>query len=186
MKRPKSSAASARAWIDADTCHHLPFIQLARMTTAMEAHEPPNPVDGPSALGRFVPVRQPGWGSEAERVAAVQARMQAVGPAFLHAVALDGKPFILRELQPTEDRLILERWGGYLGRLERVLRTMGRLTAWSQLRSGGRQGSAIADELIAFGGRAGWSGELLRHAREYARQVKSDWLAFVKAVEVGL
>jgi hypothetical protein len=34
--------------------HHLPFIQLARMTTAMEAHEPPNPADigllGPQAI----------------------------------------------------------------------------------------------------------------------------------------
>jgi uncharacterized protein (DUF2252 family) len=55
------------------------------------------------------------------------------------------------------------------------------VTAWSQLRSGGRQGSAIADELIAFGGHAGWSAELLRYARAYARQVRSDWRAFAAA-----
>jgi uncharacterized protein (DUF2252 family) len=136
-----------------------------------------------SALRRYVPVRQPAWGSEAERVVAVQERMQAVGTAFLHAVELDGKPFILRELQPTEDRLILEAWDGHLGRLARVMWTMGRVTAWSQLRSGGRQGSAIADELIAFGGQAGWRPEVLRYGREYARQVKSDWGVFVRAGE---
>lgn len=61
--------------------------------------------------------------------------------------------------------------------------TMGRVTAWSQLRSGGRQGSATADELIAFGVRAGWQGEVLRYGREYARQVRSDWQVFVKAGE---
>jgi uncharacterized protein (DUF2252 family) len=140
----------------------------------------------PSALRRPVPVRQPSWRSEAERVVAVQERMQAVGTAFLHAVEMDGQPFILRELQPTEDRLILDTWGGHLGRLERVMWTMGRVTAWSQLRSGGRQGSAIADELIALGGRAGWSGEVLRYAREYARQVRSDWQTFAKAADPGL
>lgn len=139
----------------------------------------------PSALRRHVRVRQPAWGSEAERVVAVEERMQAVGPAFLHAVALEGRPFVLRELQPTEDRLSLERWGGHLGRLEGVMRTMGRVTAWSQLRSGGRQGSAIADELIDFGGRAGWSADLLRYAREYARRVRSDWRAFSAAVAAG-
>jgi len=84
MKRPQSSAASACAWVDADTGQDLSFAQLARTTTAMEAYEPSNPVDGPSAPRRFVPVRQPAWASEAER----------------------------------------------------GLRTMGRLTAWSQLRSG--------------------------------------------------
>ena len=140
----------------------------------------------PSALRRYVLVRQPAWRSEAERVVAVQDRMQAVGAAFLHAVALDGRPYILRELQPTEDRLALGLWGGRLGRLERVMWTMGRVTAWSQLRSGGRQGSAIADELISFGGHAGWPGELLRYARQYARQVKSDWRAFAQAVAPGL
>jgi uncharacterized protein (DUF2252 family) len=133
-----------------------------------------------SALRRYVPVRQPTWGSEADRVVAVQERMQAVGPAFLHAVALEGKPFILRELQPSEDRLAFELWGGHLGRLERVMWTMGRVTAWSQLRSGGRQGSANADELIAFGGRVGWAGDVLRYAREYARRVRADWQAFSK------
>jgi uncharacterized protein (DUF2252 family) len=134
----------------------------------------------PSALQRYVPVRQPAWRSEAERVVRVQERMQAVGAAFLHAVALDAQPFVLRELQPSEDRLALALWGGHLGRLERVMWTMGRVTGWGQLRSGGRQGSAIADALIAFGGRAGWSGDLVRYAREYARQVQSEWKAFVK------
>jgi uncharacterized protein (DUF2252 family) len=137
----------------------------------------------PSALRRRSPVRQPAWDSEAQRVVAVQERMQAVGPALLHAVEMSGCTWVLRELQPMEDRLLLERWSGHLRRLERVMGTMGRVTAWSQLRSGGRQGSAIADELIAFGGRAGWSAELLRYGRDYARQVRSDWRAFAKAAE---
>ena len=139
----------------------------------------------PSALRPYTRVRQPAWGSESERVVAVQGRMQAVAPALLHAVAMAGLPFILRELQPTEDRLGLAAEAGHAARLEKVMRTMGRVTAWSQLRSGGRQGSAIADELIAFGGRSGWRVELLRYAREYARRVRSDWRAFAAAVAAG-
>jgi uncharacterized protein (DUF2252 family) len=135
----------------------------------------------PSALRRVVRARQPAWENEAARIVAVQGRMQAVAPAFLHAVAMGGLPFVLRELQPTEDRLGLAAAAGHPGRLEKVMRTMGRVTAWSQLRSGGRQGSAIADKLIAFGGHAGWSAEVLRYAREYARKVRSDWRAFAAA-----
>lgn len=139
----------------------------------------------PSALRPRAGARQPPWRSEAARVVAVQERMQAVAPAVLHAIAMGGRPFILRELQPTEDRLDLARAAGHVGRVEKVMRTMGRVTAWSQLRSGGRQGSAIADALIAFGARAGWRAELLRYGREYARTVRSDWRQFSQADAAG-
>ncbi len=133
---------------------------------------------GPSALGPWVPCRQPRWRSDAERVVTIQDRMQAVAPALLHAVTLARRPYVLRELQPTEDRLNLEGAGAKAGRLERVMRTMGCVTAWGELRSAGRQGSAIADELVAFGGRSGWQGDVLKYAQAYAKQVEADWDAF--------
>ncbi len=139
----------------------------------------------PSALGPYVPFRQPRWRSEAERVVTIQDRMEAVAPALFHAVTMGGRPFILKELQPSEDRLSLERWSRRIKRLETVMRIMGRATAWSQLRSSGRQGSAIADELVAFAGRGGWQAEVLKYAQDYAKRVESDWTAFGRGMDKG-
>jgi uncharacterized protein (DUF2252 family) len=139
----------------------------------------------PSALAPYVPRRQPRWRNEAERVVTIQDRMQVVAPALLHAVTLEKKGFILRELQPTEDRLDLEECRGNWGKLDDVMQTMGNVVAWSQLRSAGRQGSAIADDLVAFAGTSGWQTEVLRFARSYAKRVTADWQEFRKAYQGG-
>ena len=54
---------------------------------------------------------------------------------------------------------------------------MGRLTAWAQLRSAGRQGSAIADELIEFGAGRRWVGGLLDTADGVAKRQTALWQA---------
>lgn len=135
----------------------------------------------PSSLLPHLKVRQPAWASEAERVVALQQRLQAVPMAFLHAVAIDGHAAILRGLQPSEDRVALGDWNGKLRRLQEVLATMGQVTAWAHLRSGGRGGSAIADELVDFGRRTDWRNELQDAAIHCAASVTADWRAFAGA-----
>ena len=54
----------------------------------------------------------------------------------------------------------------------------GALVGWGQLRSTGRQGSAIADDLIEFCAAPEWQDNLLRYAKEYAVQVESDYKKF--------
>jgi uncharacterized protein (DUF2252 family) len=132
----------------------------------------------PSCLQPLLHRPQPKWTSEANRIETVQARMQAVPPALLHGVILERIPFMLRELQPTQDKLSLDRWNGKLERLEVVLETMGRITAWTQLRSSGRDDSATADELIAFAHQPGWHEPLMRYAEDYAVQVEADYQEF--------
>jgi uncharacterized protein (DUF2252 family) len=139
----------------------------------------------PSALAPYAPRRQPRWTNEAERVVTIQDRMQVVAPALLHAVTLEKKGFILRELQPTEDRLDLEECRGNWGKLDDVMQTMGNVVAWSQLRSAGRQGSAIADNLVAFAGKSGWQADVLRYAGSYTKRVTADWQEFRKAYQGG-
>ncbi len=119
----------------------------------------------PSLLARHH--RQPDWPSEAHRIVEIQRRMQAVSPAFLHAVQINGKSYVLRELMPREDRIRLEK----VGALGPVLQTEAGVMAWSQLRSSGRQGSAIADELIDFSQQSGWRKELLELAKHHAELV---------------
>ena len=139
----------------------------------------------PSALGHRVKVKQPAWASEACRVVAVQRRMQAVSMAFLHPVLLQGEPFVLRALQPSEDRVTLHAAHQRRSELMRLVETMGRLTAWAQLRSAGRAGSATADELVDFGLRCKWRGKLLDASRACALKARSDALEFNAAYDAG-
>ncbi len=132
---------------------------------------------------------QPQWASEAARVVAVQRRMQAVSVALLHAVQFESQPFLLRELQPSEDRLDLQALAGQRDSLDAALRTMGRLMAWAQLRSSGRQGSASADELIDWGRRGAapgkWRDRLIAQSEQAAHQVRLDWQVFCAACAAG-
>lgn len=129
----------------------------------------------PSALKPYLRHKQPKWQSEAHRIVSVQRWAQAIAPAFLSAVTFQEKPFVFKGLQPTQDRLALERWDDKLKRLEQVIQSMGEIVAWSHLRSGGRSGSAIADEWIKFGNRRHWQSNLLKYATSYAPKIEADW-----------
>ena len=134
----------------------------------------------PSCLARFDMVRQPRWKSEPDRVVAVQQRMQGTTPALLDAVTIGRGGYVLRELQPSKDRLTLKEARGRPGRLRSVISTMARVTAWAQLRSSGRQGSAVTDDLIAFADDNTWQGPITDYGRLYASKVESDYQAFVR------
>jgi uncharacterized protein (DUF2252 family) len=134
----------------------------------------------PSALQPYLHHPQPHWSDEASRIVETQTRVQATPPALLHAVMVEGEPYVLRELQPTQDKLSLHQWQGKKSRLEQVVRAMGRITAWGQLRSGGRDGSAIADELIAFAALPTWRDLLLDYAQAYVVQVEADYEVFCR------
>lgn len=132
-----------------------------------------------------VKTKQPAWESETQRVVEIQRRCQAVSQALLHAVEFRHGPYVLRSLQPSEDRVALDAWNGKLPRLESVVNNMAQLSAWAQLRSGGRQGSATADELIAFGERKDWQMPLVELAVQCEAQVIEDWKAYCEAYDRG-
>jgi uncharacterized protein (DUF2252 family) len=112
--------------------------------------------------------------------------MQAVPMALLRPVMMDGQPYVLRELQPSDDRIALDKLGRGGKELEQLAATIGCLVAWAQLRSAGRQGSANADELIDFGQRKRWQAKLLNAARACARQVQRDARTFNEAYDDGV
>lgn len=139
----------------------------------------------PSAASPGVALAQPLWPDEAHRVVAVQQRMQAVGMAFLQALRVGGRSYVLRGLQPGEDRVELAQARHPLMKWHALVQLMGRCTAWAQLRSSGRDGSATADELMDFGRRRGWRRKLLTLARDMAAVVEADWKAYAKAYDDG-
>ena len=141
----------------------------------------------PSSLQPYIHLPQPAWETEAARVTAIQDRFQESPPALLNALVQEQQSFVLRELQPTADRVNLEAGNGKIKRLKRVITTMAQVTAWGQLRSSGRQGSAIADDLIAFADHsAQWHSALLNYAQVYAAQVEEDYQVFREALQTKL
>lgn len=134
----------------------------------------------PSCLSGKTPFEQPKWSSEAQRVATVGARMQAVAPAFLEAVDVEGKSFLLKGLQPTSDRVDLRGVSAHPKMLNRLMCQFGAIAAWAQLRASGRQGSANADALIEFGHKGKKLDALVDIATTMADQVEKDWQAFAK------
>ncbi|MGF6468314.1 DUF2252 domain-containing protein [Paraburkholderia youngii] len=138
-----------------------------------------------SSVSAHVKATQPNWQTEAQRVVEVQRRNQAVSQAFLHAVEFNQRSYVLRGLQPSEDRVALADWDGKLPRLEAVINSMTELSAWAHLRSGGRQKSAIADDLIAYGSRRDWQLPLIDLATQCEAQVAADWKAYCEAYDRG-
>jgi len=142
----------------------------------------------PSALTPYLPGAQPAWASPAQRIVALQQRLQAVPMAFLHAVTaegLGGRSFVLRALQPTEDRVSIAPGHGAAKALAELATTQAALIAWSQLRSAGRQGSAIADAWIDFGADPGWRAALVEAVRLCGTQLRRDAKAFQAACDAG-
>jgi uncharacterized protein (DUF2252 family) len=132
----------------------------------------------PSALAPYLKVKQPDWQDDAHRIANVQQWSQAISPAFLTAVTFQDQPFVLKALQPSQDKLTLSEWNGKLKRLEQVICSMGEVIAWGHMRSGGRCGSAITDEWVTFENRLDWQKPLLEYAIGYAKKIEADWKAY--------
>jgi uncharacterized protein (DUF2252 family) len=165
---------------------------VARYVVLVEGHGSPDrnylfdlKRAGPSTLGRLFKTLQPRWDSDADRVASVQHRMQAVTAAFLHPVTHAGQPFVLRAMQPSEDRLPFQRFDPQNEQFENAIAMLARCLAWAQLRSSGRQGSASADELIAFAGKKKWRRQVTLAAMAMAEQVAADWTSYADAYDTG-
>jgi uncharacterized protein (DUF2252 family) len=103
----------------------------------------------PSAPRAHLHVRQPPWRCEAERVATVQHFMQYVPIARLSWAPGAPTSFIVHELQPAEDRIVVGNLS--TSDYEEFVRQWAHLLASAQLRSGGWKGSADLDALIAYG-----------------------------------
>ena len=158
---------------------------MARYVVLIEGKGSPNQnylldlkQERPSSLTPYLKYPQPQWQSEAARIVTIQQWVQGTPPALLGVIRLDGESYRLRELQPLEDKVSLHLWNGKLRRLEKVMMVMGKIVAWDQLRSGGRQGSAIADELMQWATDSQWRSALIDYAQTYLTQVEEDYRAF--------
>ena len=137
----------------------------------------------PSALTAALTLKQPKWASEGERVVALTQRAQAVPVAFLHAVQMNGNNYVLRDLQPSADRVSFVEKGNDERRLNELMQAIGQCTAWSHLRCSGRQGSAIADQLVDFGSDDSWQKVLRKSSATCADNISTEWKTYSEAYD---
>lgn len=139
----------------------------------------------PSSLQPWLTQPQPHWISEAERVVAIQKRMQNVCPALLGTTLFQGQSYVIKEMQPLEDKINFLLVSDRYRDIACVVEDMAFLTASAQLRSAGRQGAAGPDDLILFGQDSDWQQPLLDYAMGYATQVKKDYQEYFAAYKAG-
>jgi uncharacterized protein (DUF2252 family) len=139
----------------------------------------------PSSLAPYINVKQPDWEFEAARVAAAKLRMQNISPALLSTTIFQNDSYIIQEMQPMEDKINFWVIKDRFKEVAEVINNMALLTASAQLRSSGRQGSAIADELIEFGKNPEWQKGLLNYASNYSKQVKKDYQQYQQDYKNG-
>jgi len=138
-----------------------------------------------SSSAKYFKKIQPKWVNEGERIVSIQNRAQNVIPLLLSTANMNGVPFIIEELQPEKDSINLMLIKDQYRDIYHVIDDMVMLTASSHLRSSGRYGSAISDELITFGGDNNWQASLADKAFYYATEIQIAYNHYLAAFKNG-
>jgi uncharacterized protein (DUF2252 family) len=140
----------------------------------------------PSCLANYTPAKQPNWKDDAARLVEIQKRILSAPPALLADIRIGKKSFILKELQPEADRIDYTMFKGNAKKLRNMLEDMASISAWDTLRTGGREGSAIADEFIYFAKNSQTlKKNLLDAAFKYTETLDVYYKAYSKAYDKG-
>jgi uncharacterized protein (DUF2252 family) len=136
-----------------------------------------------SALQPYSICTQPEWQHSAIRVMKVQQLVQSSPPALLAAIEFDDRSYLLRELQPTQDKIEIEPDRISLDRFETLIDMMAEITAFTHLHGSGKLGAASAQDLIDFGRNLDWQQQVLNYALNYVKQVQLDFEYFCQATK---
>ena len=140
----------------------------------------------PSAVAAWFKGPQPQWPTEAARVVAIQRLLQAMAPALLQAVQFDRLPFVLKELQPSMDRLDLSLWRDEkTHRLVEAIEGMGQVAAWAHLRGCGHLGAVRVEQLQSYVGTRRWAEAAERLAESATGKIHRAWRAYTKDYDAG-
>jgi Uncharacterized protein conserved in bacteria (DUF2252) len=93
---------------------------------------------------------------------------------FFDAVRFRGKTWLIRELEPTEDRVKLSKYADDPKALKGLLAGMGRVTASMHLRGCAKQGAASVAALQRWS-EFPWNGVIGHYAADYAGKVREDF-----------
>jgi uncharacterized protein (DUF2252 family) len=140
----------------------------------------------PSSLQPYISLQQPAWKNDAERICNIQYRMQHITPGDSDTVSFREDWYTTRWVQPAADKIGFESFAKERTQHNMLMNTLGELVASAQLRSSGRQGSASADELIAFGYDQSVIATLIAAAKMYAAINEKNYKEFCRSYDKGV
>ncbi len=130
-------------------------------------------------------VKQPPWQNDAERIIEVQQIMQYITPAYLSTFQFKDNWYVIKEIQPTADKVSFKQVARQPLQVEKYLSELGMLTASAHLRSSGRYHSSTADELKDFGEDQSWTSLLMEWTTYYSNQVTRDYYEYLRSFRDG-
>jgi uncharacterized protein (DUF2252 family) len=126
----------------------------------------------PSSLSPYLKSRQPSWSTDSERITTIQGMMQYAPPRFMGTLSINDEDFVLKQLQPSAQKIDHTLCHKKMKNVETVMMTMAQAVASAQLRSASRKGSADVDELIKYSLQSFWQTELIQSAVDYTSVMK--------------
>ena len=115
----------------------------------------------PSCFNEVNDIKQPRFRNDAERIISAGTLMQFAPPAFVVPLRIADKWYVIKELQPTSDRMSLEYFDQDFNRLTEVAKEMAALIAYAHLRSSGNFGTSTTDDLLRFIDKKQWQRDIL-------------------------
>ena len=116
---------------------------------------------------------------------ALQSISQAIPPALLGIVERGKHAYIVKELQPTADRLNLPALNGKNAKLAAVIQTMAEISAWAHLRGSSRFGAASIEALAEVAKQRDWHAPLLAAAAAEAQHALQQWQDYCADFDSG-
>lgn len=139
----------------------------------------------PSALEPVLQHPQPNWANEAERAVTVQRWVQGIPHALMAVIPLYGTHYILREIQPSGNKINIKLVSGKPDKLKKLIKTVAQVVAWGQLRCADRHGTAELLDLMQFARDDHWHKDILDYAQMYAQCVLQNYQEFSAAYDQG-
>jgi uncharacterized protein (DUF2252 family) len=134
---------------------------------------------GKSCVLSYFDFTQPSWASDAMRVIKIQSLLQDTPPALLHDFAMGEKSYVIKELQPSQDKLDLKAVSQKAHKFEASVAAMADITASAHLRATGRYTAESGDALIESV-RSLKKEDLLKYAKDYSKRVESDFREYIR------
>jgi uncharacterized protein (DUF2252 family) len=138
-----------------------------------------------SSLSPYLTAAQPKWKSESERITTVQSMMQYALPRFLGTLSINNEDFVLKQLQPTAQKIDHTLCHKRMKNVETVMGTMAKAVASAQLRSASRKGSADVDELVHFSLNSFWQNNMIQASLNYTSEMKKYFKLYRELYDSG-
>ena len=115
----------------------------------------------------------------AYKVVHAQKRMNDTAPAGITTIQLKNEYYIFKEHRPQEDKFSILSFKNEKTDFTKLLKELGELVAWAQLRSSGLDGTANGDDLIKFAA-TNKLAEVIPSAKKMYKHILADYRSYLK------